>query len=261
MASNDKQTGGFNPDELAERQGYVDWIVWWWHECIGQDRNHYSAELRDLLSHQPTIELAKLAISAQRDIFSSNIRWGSENIASASPEQREAVIDAIVRQDTTRLHDGSELPPVPTAGGCHSEASLFWARARREHLNRLSPEELATECRKMLEVETESATRRNDFMGMARLYTSRRMSALVSSRYSYRPSLIEAAKYCREHKVLAKRASVWLTKHPFECVDGNVVTFQGDRFVVKQGDQVLGGVTEGHFRKLYWPLGKIPPTS
>jgi hypothetical protein len=259
MASNDKQTGGFAPEELAERQGYVDRIVWW-HEWIAKDRNLNAAELHDLLSHQPTIELAKLSISAQLDTFSSYIRWGSENIASALPEQREAVIDAIVRQDTTGLHGGSELPAVPTAGGCHSEAPLFWARARREHLNRLSLEELATECRKMLEVETKRATRHNDIMEMARSDASRRMSALVSSRYSYRASLIEAARYCRQQKLYAARAADELAKKPLKCTDGSVVTFRDDKFVVKRGDEVIITVTAETFQKTYWPLGKIPLT-
>jgi hypothetical protein len=233
----------------------------WWSEWIAQGATVDQAELLEELRCQPTGELAKLSLSVQHDTFLSYIRWGSEQIASAAPEQREAVIEAIVRQDTTTMYGGAEPLPVPTAGGCLDQAPVFWARARREQLDRLLPQELAAECRKMLDAATEMATRHNDIIASARSDASRRMSDLVRPRYSYRPSLIEAAVHCRQQKVRAKRASIWLAKRPFECITGNVVTFEDNRFVVKQGDQVLGGVREAQFRKEYWPLGKIPPTS
>jgi hypothetical protein len=125
------KTAGFIPEELAERQKYVDWIVWW-YEWISQDRNLNGAELHHLLSHLPTIELAKLSISTRLNTFSSYIRWGLENIEAASPEQREAVIDAIVRQDTTGLYGGSELPTGSDRGRLSQRGpSILGARPSR----------------------------------------------------------------------------------------------------------------------------------
>jgi hypothetical protein len=177
---------------------------------------------------------------------------------SASPEEREAVVDAIVKQDTTVMYSSTEPPSPPTAGGCLTQAPMFWARARREYLSGLSPEALAVECRKMLEAQAKSAALHNEVMSQARSDASRRMAALVRSRYSYRQSLIEAARHCRQQRVVAKRASAFQAEKPFVCADGSLVTFQDGRFIVKQGDQVLGTVTEGQFRKEYWPLGKNP---
>jgi hypothetical protein len=249
----------FSPEEFAERQWCIEWIVYW-NEWNVRDGNIDSAEFRGLLNSQSTIALVNLFMSAQQGTFSANIRWGAEHTASASPEQREAVIDAIVKQDTTGMYGGAEPLPVPTAGGCLNEAPAFWARARREHLSRLSPDELAAECHKMLEAQTKRVALHDDIMGQARSAESRRMAALVRSRYSYRPQLIEAARYCRQNKIFAKRASALLTETPLKCSDGSLVTFQDNRFVVKQGDQVLGTVTDGQFQREYWPLGKIPPT-
>jgi hypothetical protein len=154
---------------------------------------------------------------------------------------------------------GSRCRPLQR-GAILDEAPLFWSRARREHLNRLSPEELAAECRKMLEIQAERVALLNDIVSQVRSDASRRMAALVRSRYSYKPSLIEVARYFRQQKISLKRASTLLAEKPLECIDGSLVTFRDDRFIVRPRDQVLGAVTEGQFRRVYWSLGKIPPT-
>jgi hypothetical protein len=213
-----------------------------------------------LLRQQPTIELARLYLEVQQETFASWVLWGSEHLASPSPEQRETVIDAIVLQDTIGQYNGRESLSTATAGGYLDEAPLFWSRARREHLNRLSPEELAAECRKMLEIQAERVALHNDIVSQVRSDASRRMAALVRSRYSYKPSLIEAARYFRQQKISLKRASTLLVEKPLECIDGSLVTFRDDRFIERRRDQVLGAVTEGQFRRVYWSLGKIPPT-
>jgi len=251
--------GEYPPDKLMERQHYIDTIVCWYQRGA-EDGKLDDVEIRDFLSDQSTIELAKLYLRAQQDTFTLWIRWGSEYLPSASPKQREATIDAIVLHDTGGGYNGTESVSTATAGDCLTEAPLFWARARRERLRRLSGEELAAECRKMLEVESERIARTNHVMCLARLYASNRMRDLVSSRYSYRPSLIEAARYCRQQKVVAKRASALLSRKPLECSNGDVVAFLDDKFIVRRLGQVIATVTEGQFQKGYWPLGKIPPT-
>jgi len=259
MTNNNDQNGGYPPDELAERQQYIDKIMCW-NESLAQGGSLDNSEFRYLLSRQPTIELAGLYLGVQLEIFASWVLWGSEHLASGSPEQREAVIDAIVLQGTTGRYSGRESSPTATAGGYFDEAPLLWARTRRERLKDLSMSELATECRKMLEAEAERVAQHNHVIRLARLDASRRMRELVSSRYSYRPALIEAARYCRQQKLYAARAADELAKKPLKCTDGSVVTFRDDKFVVKRGDEVIITVTAGTFQKTYWPLGRIPPT-
>jgi hypothetical protein len=178
-------------------------------------------------------------------------------LASASHEQREAVIDAIVLEDTAGLYGGRESSPTATAGGCLEEAPLLWARTRRERLEDLSTAELEAECRKMLKSEAERVARHNHVMSLARSDASRRMRELVTPRYSYRPALIEAARCYRQQKLYAAGAARELAKRPLKCTDGSVVTFRDHKFIVKRGDEVIRTVTEGTFRKTYWPFGKF----
>jgi hypothetical protein len=245
---------------LAEREGYIAWIVWW-NRWIAQDSLLNAKELRNLLELQSTTELSTLAIRAQQDTCYSCILWGAKHSKTATPEQRECVIDAIVRQDTQGLHNGTEQPPVPQAGECLVEAPLHWARARREQLEDLCPAKLAAECRKMLEVAAERATRHDEILALARSDASRRMRALVSTRYSYRACLIEVARHYRKQKVVAKGVRNLLLEKPHDCGSGCVVAFNDGKFVVRQSSRILGAVTEAQFRKEYWPFEKNPPTS
>jgi hypothetical protein len=147
-----------------------------------------------------------------------------------------------------------------SAGGCLDEAHTLWARARREHVEGISPGELAAECRKVLETVTASAARLEDTIAAARSDESRRMRGLVSVRYRYTSALVEVARNFRQQKMKAKQVRKQLARTPFPCADRATVTFEDGKFIVKFDNKVLGCITDQQFIKQYWPQGKILTT-
>jgi len=125
----------------------------------------------------------------------------------------------------------------------------------------MSPDELVAACLQVLEAEAAKRAGYYDCMALAREAESRRMRRLVSGRYTHSHSLIEVARKLRQQNLKAKAAASQLADHPFKCVDGTIVAFERDEFVVKLGGKEVFAVGEEQFIKRYWPQGKLPSTA
>jgi hypothetical protein len=236
-----------------ERQAYTAWIVYW-GVLTGCDE----AALRNLAEAASTEELVRTYVTARELAAIDNIRWGVGSAPTASPDERQKLLDALVGIDTNFLSYGNEQPVTPTARGAILEATPIWARSRRGHLAKLSPAALAKECRHRLDLYArdvaEDAERRAGWWAA----DSQRGRALVAVRWQWTDYLRQAAAYCVANEVRPSRAARFLREEPYQAKDGTVVTLAGDRIVVYRDKSGLGAISERQFQRRYMTSARHP---
>jgi hypothetical protein len=184
------------------------------------------------------------------------LTWGAEHAVTATSEQRQKVLDAVVLLDTFGSYFGTEA--VVRSPG--DERDLRMAQARRAQLAKLSDTELAEQCRIVLE---EALNRDQSFAASLAQYRIDRSQVArdrVSIRWWYGSALEEFARHYRSKGKgwSAQRAIQALESKskPYHCTDGTILSVQDKRIKMEHPDHGSADIAAEQFRKTYWPRAK-----
>lgn len=174
-----------------------------------------------------------------------------------SPEEREAVVTALIALEIPALYSGQEEEPVPALDSrFFKDGPLLWARWIRPRLEAASDAELQAHCIAVLMREAETGRMWEE----RRALTAMEMSALAKKRHSRteegRAAIRAAARHLRSRDLNSKQALRELENAPFNH-DQIIVQAHADRVSAYDNDgKQITSLTQKWFVNKVWPSAR-----